>query len=116
MFQFLILALASVIVLVFLVSLYQLGRESLPALQRFGVRFFTERTWNPVAGTYGAATMIIGTLVTSLAALLISVPFAVASALFVAEYAPRWLAIRWATSSNCWPPCPAWSTACGPCS
>ncbi len=38
-FQILILALASIIALIFLLSLYQLGRESLPALQRFGFRF-----------------------------------------------------------------------------
>ncbi|MEF2278554.1 phosphate ABC transporter permease subunit PstC [Deinococcus sp. YIM 134068] len=91
-FQVLILALASVIVLVFVLSVYQLGREAWPALGAFGLRFFTERTWNPVEGTFGAATMIVGTLVTSLAALAISVPLAVASALFVAEYAPKWLA------------------------
>ncbi|SMB93954.1 phosphate ABC transporter permease subunit PstC [Deinococcus hopiensis] len=91
-FQILILALASVIVLVFLLSVFQLTRESWPALQKFGLEFFTQRTWNPVAGTYGAATMIVGTLVTSLVALAISVPLAIASALFVAEYAPKWLA------------------------
>ncbi|ABF44952.1 phosphate ABC transporter membrane protein 1, PhoT family [Deinococcus geothermalis DSM 11300] len=91
-FQTLILALASVIVLVFVLSVYQLGRDAWPALQAFGWQFFTERTWNPVQGRFGAAAMIIGTLVTSLAALVISVPLAVASALFVAEYAPRWLA------------------------
>ncbi len=91
-FRYLILALASVIVLVFLVSLYLLGKDSWPALQRFGVEFFTQRTWNPVTGVFGAAAMITGTLVTSFAALIISVPLAIASALFVAEYAPRWLA------------------------
>lgn len=91
-FQYLILALASVIVLVFVVSLYLLGKDSWPALQRFGVEFFTQRTWNPVNGTFGAAAMIMGTLVTSFAALIISVPLAIASALFVAEYAPKWLA------------------------
>lgn len=91
-FQGLILALASVIVLVFVLSVYQLGRESWPALQAFGWRFFTERTWNPVEGVFGAASMVVGTLVTSLVALAISVPLAVASALFVAEYAPKWLA------------------------
>lgn len=91
-FQLLILALASVIVLVFVLSVYQLGREAWPALQTFGWRFFTERTWNPVEGTFGAASMVVGTLVTSLVALVISVPLAVASALFVAEYAPKWLA------------------------
>ncbi|MBZ9713527.1 phosphate ABC transporter permease subunit PstC [Deinococcus multiflagellatus] len=92
LFQGLILLLASVIVLVFVLSLYQLGRESWPALSRFGLGFFTERTWNPVEGTFGAVAMITGTLVTSLVALAISVPLAVASALFVAEYAPKWLA------------------------
>ncbi|WP_022802813.1 phosphate ABC transporter permease subunit PstC [Deinococcus ficus] len=91
-FETVILLLASVIALVFVLSLWQLGKESWPALQRFGLEFFTSRTWNPVTGQYGAAAMILGTLVTSLAALAISVPLAVASALFVAEYAPKWLA------------------------
>ncbi|GGR69140.1 phosphate transport system permease protein [Deinococcus seoulensis] len=92
LFEILILALASIIVLIFLLSVYQLGTESLPALKRFGLDFFTQRTWNPVTGTYGAVAMITGTLVTSLVALAISVPLAIASALFVAEYAPKWLA------------------------
>ncbi|GGK17788.1 phosphate transport system permease protein [Deinococcus malanensis] len=91
-FELLILALASVIVLVFVLSLYLLGKESWPALQRFGLEFFTQRTWNPVNSQFGAAAMIAGTLVTSLVALAISVPLAIASALFVAEYAPKWLA------------------------
>ncbi|WP_155299916.1 phosphate ABC transporter permease subunit PstC [Deinococcus kurensis] len=91
-FEGLILTLAAVIVLVFVLSVYQLGTESWPALQKFGLNFFTSRVWNPVTGEFGAAAMIAGTLVTSLAALAISVPLAIASALFVAEYAPKWLA------------------------
>ena len=91
-FEYLILALASVIVLVFVMSLYTLGKESLPALREFGASFFTGWTWNPSQKQFGAASMIIGTLITSLAALAISVPLAIASALFVAEYAPKWLA------------------------
>ncbi|GGR92988.1 phosphate ABC transporter permease subunit PstC [Deinococcus sedimenti] len=91
-FEGLILALAAVIVLVFVLSVYQLGTESWPALQKFGLNFFTSRVWNPVTGEFGAAAMIAGTLVTSIAALVISVPLAIASALFVAEYAPKWLA------------------------
>lgn len=91
-FEGLILALAAVIVLVFVLSVYQLGTESWPALQRFGLNFFTSRVWNPVTGEFGALAMIAGTLITSLTALVISVPLAIASALFVAEYAPKWLA------------------------
>lgn len=91
-FEYIILALASIIVLVFVLSLYQLGKEAWPALQQFGLSFFTNREWNPVTNNYGALAMIQGTLITSLAALFISVPLAIASALFVAEYAPKWLA------------------------
>ena len=91
-FEYVILALASVIALVFVMSLYTLGKESMPALREFGASFFTGWTWNPSQKQFGAASMIIGTLVTSLAALAISVPLAIASALFVAEYAPKWLA------------------------
>jgi peptidoglycan/LPS O-acetylase OafA/YrhL len=49
----LILALAAVIVLVFVLSVYQLGTESWPALQKFGLNFFTSRVWNPVTGEFG---------------------------------------------------------------
>ena len=91
-FEVVILLLASVIVLVFLGSIFLLGRESWPALQKFSLSFFTQRTWNPVQGTFGALSMITGTRVTSIAALASGVPLAVASALFVAEYAPKWLA------------------------
>lgn len=91
-FEYIILALASIIALIFLLSIYQLGKESWPALQKFGLGFFTSRVWNPVEGQFGALSMIIGTLLTSLVALAISVPLAIASALFVAEYAPKWLA------------------------
>lgn len=91
-FEIVILLLASIIALIFVLSVYQLGKESWPALQKFGLNFFTSRTWNPVNGEFGAVSMITGTLITSLAALVISVPLAIASALFVAEYAPKWLA------------------------
>ena len=91
-FEIVILLLASVIALIFVLSIYQLGKESWPTLREFGMSFFTTRIWNPVTSEYGAVAMITGTLVTSLAALVISVPLAVASAIFVAEYAPKWLA------------------------
>lgn len=91
-FEYIILALASIIVLIFFVSLYELGKESWPTLQKIGFNFFVTRDWNPVENEYGAISMIIGTIVTSLAALALSVPLAIASALFIAEYAPKWLA------------------------
>jgi phosphate transport system permease protein len=47
--------------------------------------------WDPVFEEFGAAHFVYGTLVTSIVALALAAPIGVAAALFVAEYAPRWL-------------------------
>lgn len=91
-FRFVILALASLIVLVFVLSVWELGSGSAPVWQTFGLNFLTGNVWNPPQREFGVLPMIVGTLLTSFLALLISVPLAIASAIFVAEYAPRWLA------------------------
>jgi phosphate transport system permease protein len=91
-FRQVIVTLSLVIVGLFLLSLYELGKESRQGIVENGWRFLTTVSWDPVTGSFGALNFIIGTLVTSLAALLIAVPLAVGSALFVTEYAPRWLA------------------------
>lgn len=91
-FRAVIIGLSLIIIAVFLLSVYLLGRDSLPALDRFGLGFLSQSVWNPVTRQFGAAPLIAGTLLTSFVALIISVPLALASAIFVAEYAPRWLA------------------------
>jgi phosphate transport system permease protein len=65
--------------------------DALPAVQRFGLGFLTSSDWDPVAEKFGAAAYIFGTVVTSLIAVLLAGPIGVAAAVFVAEYAPRWL-------------------------
>ncbi|HEX6558621.1 MAG TPA: phosphate ABC transporter permease subunit PstC [Longimicrobiales bacterium] len=62
-----------------------------PALRTFGFSFLTSSQWDPVKNVYGAAPAIYGTLVTSFLALLIATPLAVGAALFLSEFAPRWL-------------------------
>jgi phosphate transport system permease protein len=91
-FRAVIIGLSLIIIAVFLLSIYLLGRDSIPALRQFGFGFLTQTAWNPVTKQFGAGAMIAGTLITSFAALVISVPLALASAIFVAEYAPKWLA------------------------
>jgi phosphate transport system permease protein len=61
------------------------------ALGRFGLGFITGTTWDPVFENFGVLPYIYGTLVTSALALLIAGPIGVGAALFLAEYAPRWL-------------------------
>jgi len=74
-----------------LVILGVLFVRALPALRRFGPSFLWTSTWDPVAEMYGAAPMIVGTLLSSVVALLIAVPLALSVAIFLTEFAPRWL-------------------------
>jgi phosphate transport system permease protein len=61
-----------------------------PAVRRFGLPFVWHGTWNPVFGreAYGARNFVVGTLVTSFGAILLSAPLAVAIGLFLSELAP----------------------------
>src|SRR5258705_7183999 len=75
----------------FLMILAVLFVSALPALRRFGPSFLWTSTWDPVAELYGAAPMIFGTLASSFIALLIAVPLALGVAIFITEFAPRWV-------------------------
>ena len=61
------------------------------AFEHFGAHFFVSGAWNPVKGDYGAASSILGTLVTSAIAIVLAVPISFGIALFVTEIAPRWM-------------------------
>lgn len=65
--------------------------DSWQAITTLGFGFFTQSDWDPVHNRYGALAFVYGTLVTSLAAMLIAVPLSVGSAAFLAEIAPRWI-------------------------
>ena len=60
--------------------------NSLPSLKKFGVGFFSNKTWNPVRGEFGAFPFLIGTLITSFLALLVSLPFSLSLSIFLGEY------------------------------
>jgi phosphate transport system permease protein len=62
-----------------------------PAMRRFGLDFLWSSVWDPVAGVFGAAPMIFGTLASSLIALLIAVPLALGVSIFLTEFAPKWV-------------------------
>jgi phosphate transport system permease protein len=70
-----------------------LTASSLETWTTFGLGFLTGITWDPVAGIYGALPFIVGTIVTATLAMLIATPIGVLTAIFLAELAPRWLAI-----------------------
>ena len=71
----------------FFVRLYV---ESNPAFSKFGVLgFIFDNDWDVSRAHFGAVPLLVGTLITSATALLIGVPVAVASALYITELAPR---------------------------
>ncbi len=63
----------------------EIGKDSLPAIQKFGLGFFWGTTWDPVENIYGAWPQIYGTLVTSLIALIVGVPFSFGISIFLSE-------------------------------
>ncbi|HVS95487.1 MAG TPA: phosphate ABC transporter permease subunit PstC [Puia sp.] len=60
--------------------------QSLPSIKALGLKYLWGRTWNPVEDVYGAWPFLLGTLLTSFLALIISVPFSIAVAVFLGEY------------------------------
>jgi phosphate ABC transporter permease protein PstC len=80
---------AGILILIgfFFVRLYI---EARPAFHRFGVLGFTfDNDWNVSRGVFGALPLLVGTLITSAVALVIGVPVAVATALYITELCPR---------------------------
>src|SRR5262245_26621164 len=70
---------------------YELVRQSMASLQKFGLSFWRTEIWDPVAGQFGALPFIWGTLYSSILALLISTPIALGIAVFISELSPGWL-------------------------
>jgi phosphate transport system permease protein len=68
-----------------------LASDSILSIRQFGWGFLTSRQWNPIKGEFGALPFIYGTIVSSLIALLISVPFSLGIAVFLVEQAPHYI-------------------------
>jgi len=66
--------------------------SSSQAFGHSGLSLLWTGTWDPTHKIYGAETFIVGTLITTAVALLLAVPIGVATAAFLSELAPRWLA------------------------
>jgi phosphate transport system permease protein len=81
-----------VVVLVVAIGL-MLAVSSRLTWSTFGLSFITGTDWDPVASIYGALPFIVGTLVTSFLALLMAAPIGLLTAIFLAELAPRRVAL-----------------------
>src|SRR5258706_14737341 len=82
---------ALALVLIVVAIGFELSRQSMLSIQKFGLSFWRTETWDPVVGEFGALPFIWGTLYSSVLALLFATPVAVGIAGFISELAPAWL-------------------------
>src|SRR6476660_2032082 len=87
-FYWLTFSMAFAVVLLVILIGWALGQGSWQAIQKFGFRFVTTSTWDPVAEQFGSLPFIYGTAVSSLIALIIAVPLSIATAVYLTELAP----------------------------
>jgi phosphate transport system permease protein len=96
-FRYVTTGVATTVVIVLLAMTAFLLARAWPAVRTAGGDFLTEREWFPDAtpARFGIAALLWGTLLSSVQALVVAVPVAIGSALYVTEYARpavgRWI-------------------------
>ena len=79
----------AVLVLIVVGIGYELWRQSVLSIAKFGLNFWATSTWDPVVGQFGALPFIWGTLYSSILSLLIAAPIALGIAIFISELCPN---------------------------
>jgi phosphate transport system permease protein len=77
----------AVLLITGLIALFLVLRAA-SAFRKAGWSFFTTKTWIPAANRFGIAATLPDGVIIALIALVIAVPVALATAIFVSEYAP----------------------------
>jgi phosphate transport system permease protein len=91
-FQTVLLLMAAIILVVVAAIIGKMILNSWPTLEQYGPAFLTGREWVPAQNKFGALPFIYGTIVSSLVALIISVPLSLGIAIFLVEQAPKKIA------------------------
>jgi phosphate transport system permease protein len=82
-------ALAAILgVLVIAAIVWRVADGAWPAIKVYKLAFVWDNNWNAVTSKFGARDFIIGTVVTSFGAMLLSAPLSIAIGLFLSELAP----------------------------
>ena len=91
-FRRILIIMSAILILLVIGILITLIMQSMPSIKSLGIGFLWGKIWDPVSNIYGAYPFLIGTLLTSFTALLISVPFSYAISIYLGEYNPKgWL-------------------------
>lgn len=65
--------------------------EGLPAVQKVSLASLFSSRWYPIENYFGILPLIGGTIIITLGAIIIAVPFGIGTAVYLAEIAPRWI-------------------------
>lgn len=85
--------LAGVLVILVIIGVFiELTEAAWPAIKANGVSVLWDTDWNPSAGSFGVGVFIIGTMTTSIVALVCATVIAVLVSLFLVEVAPSYVA------------------------
>ncbi len=81
----------AVLILLFLIGLF-LFLRGVPAFTKIGWRFFTTSGYQTLGKhpVYGVLASLVGTIEVAAVAMVVGAPVAIATALFLSEYAPQW--------------------------
>ncbi len=80
----------SAIVFVLLIFFFLL-REGVPALAEVKLGDLFSTRWYPIENYYGILPLLTGSLIVTVGAMVIAIPFGIGTAVFLSEIAPRWL-------------------------
>lgn len=80
----------SAIVFVVLIFFFLL-REGVPALVEVPLSTLFSIRWYPIENYFGILPLITGSLIVTVGATLIAVPFGICTAVYISEIAPRWM-------------------------
>jgi len=59
---------------------WKVVRQAQPAIEKFGLSFVWETTWDPIRGVFGAGAFVVGTIESAFIALLLATPLSIAIA------------------------------------
>ena len=72
-------------------AFYELGSQAWPAIKHGGISVLWDTSWNPGRQEFGVGVFVIGTLITSMFALVAATIIAVLVSLFLVEVAPGYI-------------------------
>ena len=87
--RYLFIAAACLMTVIIFSIIFFVGRQGLLTFTEVSpLEFFFSSTWDPAAGKYGAAAFIVGSLASTLLAVLLGAPLGLLGAIFLAKAAP----------------------------